>query len=826
MNRIDLNGQWKLRWADGTRGGLAHHRLKDTDEDKWISAEVPGEVHLDLMKHGLIEDPAIGTNALTARWVEECFWSYRRTFVAPQAALNQTTWLIFEGLDYNAKIYLNEECVGTHENFFLPCRVNVTGKLRSGENILVVQLESGLFGVAEKPVSDYYHGREDGLLHKRIWLRKPQSSFSWDWSTRLLNVGIYKPVYLEWASEVRVDDVVVTTELDSNFHNGRIASKFNVEGLTKEPCRGQIAMQVIETGQTKYKDVTILPGFQMLELAEEFLNPRLWWPAGHGQQSLYTVRLTLSNSRGQVIFKREKKIGFRHIRINQDPHPNGGNYFIIEVNGRRIFVKGANFVPADMIIARINRERYRTLIDRALEANFNFLRVWGGGLYESDDFYELCDEYGIMVWQEFIFACANYPTTDEKFLKNVKAEVTYQVRRLANHASLVVWCGNNEIEWLTWNLAEGLIHPDHALFHLHIPRILKEEDPTRYYQASSPISGNNEYPNSDTLGDQHPWSIGFDNVDFREYRNMAPRFPNEGGILGPTSIEAMQSCLPQGQKFVNSFAWQIHDNGVEQWFAKSAPDRVITEWLNRNPREMSIEEFTYYGGLVQGEGLREYIDNFRRRMFDTSSAVFWMYNDCWPATRSWTIVDYYLNRTPSFYPVRRAFAPISVVVVRAQDEVSVYGINDSAKDWSGTLRYGIFTLRGEYPFDQYATVELKSNSSTCIATFSAQLWDKVGVQNSLAFASISQGGTEIARNRLILPLYHELSWVSAQVEVTRQDGHAVFSSHNFAWGVCLDLTGKEDCGDNFFDVWPAVAYKIPWADDRPLPSIVRVGNLV
>jgi beta-mannosidase len=215
-----------------------------------------------------------------------------------------------------------------------------------------------------------------------------------------------------------------------------------------------------------------------------------------------------------VIGEHTRKIGFRHVRINQDKHPESGNHFVLEVNGKPIFAKGGNFVPADTIFTKIDRARYETLIDRALEANFNLLRVWGGGLYEKDDFYEVCDEKGILVWQEFIFACAKYPTTDEKFLADIKREATHQIRRLAHHPSLVIWCGNNEMEWgcYSWGYEKGVAHPDYALFHLALPMILKQEDPTRYYQPSSPFSPDHEPPNRDDMGDQHPWSVGMFNT--------------------------------------------------------------------------------------------------------------------------------------------------------------------------------------------------------------------------------------------------------------------------------------------------------------------------
>lgn len=829
--KISLCGEWKMRWADGQRGGLKHHADLETDDAKWINAEVPGEVHLSLWRAGIIENPYIYANCLSSRWVEDCYWSYRKTFEVSAQELKLEANLVFEGLDYTAKIFLNGIIIAQHENFFYPCTVNVTGKLIKGHNVLVVQLESGLFSVSDKEVKGFYMQDVDTLLHKRMWLRKPQFYFGWDWATRFINIGIHKPVYLEYSLKARITELVPIAEINEDYSKGSINARLFVESVADEQ-KGEIIVEVLSGNQDVFcicvstsKEVEIKKGTQRFDIDCIVEQPNLWWPVGHGAQPLYTVKVSLLID-GRIIEERIKKIGFRKVCINQSPHEKGGSYFIIEINGKKIFAKGANFVPADMIIANIDDGHYDILVERALEANFNMLRIWGGGIYESDYFYELCDMKGIMVWQEFIFACAAYPAHDENFVANFKNEAIYNIRRLANHPSLLVWCGNNEQEWHTYNQIKGVLYPDYALYHSIIPRILKAEDHTKYYQPSSPLSPNNEYPNKNDIGDQHPWDIGFDNVDFREYRNMVCRFPNEGGILGPTSIKTMHKCLPEGQKYHNSFSWQIHDNGVEQWFPYSAPDKVVSYWLGKNPKDMSIEEYTYYAGLVQGEGLREYIDSFRKKMFDCAAAIFWMFNDCWPATRSWTIVDYYLNRTPSFYPVKRAFAPISVIVSKEENQIKIYCVNETSSQWEGDLKYGVFTLSGKYVLDKTTRVKIEKNTSCCVATFAADVWDNAGIEDSMAFALLEYEGKLIARNRLILPRYCEMKWTKAHINLRREEGNIIFSSETFAWGVCIDMNGDKALPDNFFDVWPNIEYTLEWPVDADLPEILNVGNII
>jgi beta-mannosidase len=783
------------------------------------------------MRAGLIGDPRNGLNHLSARWVEEQFWSYRKDFDAPGEIAGQRVWVNFECLYLGAEIVLNGEVVGTHNNAFRPCRIDVTGKVKPGANRLVVHLESGLYGVADKPLAGFENS-PDQRLHKRHWLRAPQCQFAWDWSPRLLNVGISGPVTLEYTADpVRVDRLVPIATLDPSLTNGALLARLFVEGLTDvdtaatlnatlTPPNGGAPLSVTS-------NVTVKPGMNPVEASITIDNPELWWPVGHGAQPLHDVSVTLTVN-GTQIAERTARVGFRHVLVNQDPHPNGGRYFVVEVNGRKIFLKGGNFVPADIIFADIDRARYETLTDRALEANFNLLRVWGGGLYESDDFYELCDAKGILVWQEFIYACGRFPMQDETFFHNARLEAVHQVRRLASHPSLIIWCGNNEMEWGAWQWGygeRGQIMPDYAFFHLTLPRILADEDGSRYYQPSSPFSPDVKQPNASEQGDQHPWDAGIGSHDWWIYRGLKCRFPNEGGCLGPNSLPTTLECLPEGQREIGSFAWRQHDNSIAELKLPGVSADMGLHFAGVDFNTMTVEEFVYWGGLLQGEALREYIDNFRRREFDSAAAIFWMYNDTWPTTRSWTIVDYALRRTPAFCPVKRAFQPVSVVVVEEVDEIVVYGINDTQAAVTASLRYGVLSLTGERTVDLRKDVTLGANASTPLARFPLASWTATDPlrDGSVAFASLESGGALIARNRLFATLFRSMRWPEATVRVTVADGIATFTADVFAWGVCVDVDGETALADNFFDVWPGEAYSIPWPSQAP-PKIVGCGN--
>jgi len=310
--------------------------------------------------------------------------------------------------------------------------------------------------------------------------------------------------------------------------------------------------------------------------------------------------------------------------------------------------------------------------------------------------------------------------------------------------------------------------------------------------------------------------------DFTRYRQLACRFPNEGGVLGPCSLPTIEESLGAGERRIGSFAWQVHDNGNGSNAPDPLPDNMLRHFLGMEASTLSLAEYAYWGGLIMGEGLAEYCDNFRRRMFDSASAIFWMFNDCWPAVRSWTIVDHPLRRTPAFYPVKRAFSPIHVVVTREAGQIEIYGINDTREQVEAELRFGIFHLAGGYPLERTVPVVLPENTATRLMTFAPSA--DFDPRTSIPFAQLGQGQALLARNRLVEVPFKDLRWPRAEVELTVEDGQAVFTSATFVWGVCLDLDGAEALPDNFFDLYPGIPFCLPWS--RPtLPSLVHIGNL-
>lgn len=841
MNTISLNGKWKLRWSDGQRGGSPHFSKEPGqaldadfmgtkkyisdhyDAVKWIDAAVPGEVHLDLLEAGIIEDPYVKSNVLKCRWVEEYMWYYRKVFDADAAAFSPHVNLVFEGLDYGAIVYLNGTEVARHENAFYPLIINVSGMLKEKDNALVVRLESGLYTVAEKPVTHLYTATMgiDGLLHKRMWLRKPQSSTEWDWSQRLLNVGIFKDVYIQYADEAVVDNCQVRCCTKKDLSSAHLEARLflsNYDGNLSD-----LKLNITVDGNTHSFDAAVKDGVISAAITVE--NPRLWYPVGYGSQNLYDVGIGLRH-KGNTIYSTRKTTGFRYVEIDQSPHPEGGNYFNLLVNGIKVFAKGGNFVPNDMITAAITRERYETLTDLALEANFNFLRVWGGGLYEHDDFFEICDKKGILVWQEFISACATLPYYDQDFAGNVHKEAIYNIRRLSHYPSLIVWCGNNEVDVYGVKDITGAadLPPDTPLYFETLPRLVKEEDPEKYYQPTSPYSFDGSSAASDTVGDQHPWTVGFINKDHREYRKMVCRFPNEGGVLGPASMATIESCLSGNQRYMHSFDWDIHDNMLEGWQPGTSADNNVRFWLDTDPRKLPLEQAVYAAGFVHSEGLTTYIDSFRSKKFTCCAAIFWMYNDCWPCTTSWTIVDYYLRRTPAFHSVKRAFHPVRVIVVENQGKVKYMINSDQMQNSQYVLRYGAFTTNGDYITDQKMNVTVLQNSCEAFAEISC---DEIYSKGAIPFAVLYDvDGNIVSANRLINEKYYELDLKPAAISTQVDEEYVTLSSDMFVMGVCFDIDGSGNYEDNIFDLFPGIPYKVKYKGEKPPAVLYTVNELL
>ena len=831
---LSLNGTWDLIWAEGrSRNSPGHYTGLSIEGKSSVKAKVPAPIHSVMIEHGFAGDPNVGLNSLYSRWVEEMFWIYRRNFQVPVAATKQHAWLSFECLELDTVVWLNGEEVGRHANANRPARFDVTGKLRSGENLLVVQIESGLHRAADKPAIEYGMGYDDiSHLTKRPFLRHAIYQHGWDWSPRFLNVGILGDVELEWRSSPRLGQVTVFAIPDGDLSKATIHVRATVEGVAEDSVAGTLRARIVETGQEATVPLTIAQGEQRPEIRLVVENPQLWWPQGHGAQDLYTVELTLE-AVGEVQTA-ALKTGVRLVEIVEPPHPVEGRYFNLKINNRPIFCKGGNWAPADMLYSTIEDDRYRELIRLAADANFNFLRVNGTGILVTHALADACDQAGILLWHDFPFGNTKYPGEDPAFAAEASREVAWAVRELACHPSIIIWCGNNEIEAFELGPDTDDVYrkrPHFYMFHYDFARIVFQEDPSALYRPSSPFSPDFRACNDPVVGNQHPWGVSLrpaGPVDFWGYRDYVDRFAVEGGILGAAAPGTLREFLPEDEQYMFSPSWEHHDNPF------AAQDRTqgalgkaystVEFWTGREISTMDWEEYAFISALLQAEGLSEFAVNYRRRMFSSAAAAFWSYNDAWPVTHSWTIVDYYLRTKLAYHPVRRAFQPITVVVAEEGDQVTVFGANDSPEDWAGQLRYGLFALNGGLPVDQQMRVNLPANTSTVLANISREEWEATGLKESGAFALLYEDDRPIAQHRLFLERFKDLAFSEPSIRLSLQGGTLTLESDVFVWGACLDVEGDSRIPDNCFDLLPGIPYEVAWSPNLGEPRVAGVGS--
>ncbi|HEV2763688.1 MAG TPA: glycoside hydrolase family 2 protein, partial [Pyrinomonadaceae bacterium] len=624
----------------------------------------------------------------------------------------------------------------------------------------------------------------------------------WDWGPRFVTSGVWRPVSLEAWDEARVADLrVVQKRLD------RAAADLSaeVEVISSVESEGTLVVESVNgRSVAARRDVRLRPGLNKLTADFRIRNPALWWPAGMGRQPLYTLRARLFVG-GKQLDERSARVGLRTVEVRQRPDQWGKSFEFV-VNGVPVFAKGGNWIPADSFPTRVTRERYRQLLESARDANMNMLRVWGGGIYEADDFYELCDELGLLVWQDFMFACSMYPG-DERFLENVRAEAVDNVRRLRNHPSVVLWCGNNEVEtaWQHWGWKQNLpakLWDDYLkLFHGVLPEVVAEHDPARAYWPSSPSSNLEDDPDSRRVGDVHYWEVWHASKPFEEYEKQFPRFMSEYGFQSFPSIETVKSYASPADYDIQSavmLAHQKHPRG----------NQLIREYMLREyPEPKDFESFLYVSQVLQAEGIRLGTEHFRRIRPRNMGALYWQVNDCWPVA-SWSGMDYFGRWKALHFYARRFFADLLLSPDEENGELKFYVVSDRTARTPAALRVRLMDFEGRTLSERTESVDVAPlQSRSYLGLRLNELLNGRDPSKVFLHGELSVAGKVVSANTHFFRPYKELSMppatVSAEVTAARGASVITLTTGRLARAVHLSAGGLDGTfSDNYFDLLP------------------------
>jgi beta-mannosidase len=658
LRRTPLHHGWQLacpRWL------VPPARLGCSRLD-WLDASVPGHVHTDLLAAGVIADPFARLFELGCQWVDAESWTYRLKFsFTPDDALPRRV-LRFDGLDTVARVWLDGEKLAEHDNMFVPLELDVTERLTPGPHELSVEFEPAA-AVGRERRARYFasEGLKENVVRfdEGAFVRKAQYMYGWDWGPRLVSAGIWRPVTLLEHAGRLVDVLVEQTHRDDGTVELRFWSEVEGAGAVEHEVEGV-------PGVFRDGDVVRLE------------EPALWWPTGFGPQTLLRVASRLvSTGERSVLDERTLRIGLRRVRLVREPDRYGES-FELEVNGRRVYCFGANWIPDDSFPSRVSRAELRARLVKARELNMNMLRVWGGGLYESDDFYAACDELGLLVWQDFPYACSYYPE-DPDSLKAARREARENVQRLRHHPSLVLWCGNNENRTMFesgWD--DKTRHPPRyygeKIFEGVLPQVLAELDPSRPYIPTSPWGG--ALANDGGTGDQHYWDVWHGRGDWKFYADSTARFASEFGFASAPGARAWAKIMPAmpapGELSVHDANARWHDKTLK------GLDTFVAFVELHYPAAKNLEEWTYFSQLNQRDALRFGIEHFRRSEF-CKGALVWQLNDCWPV-QSWAVIDSEGDDKAAAFELRRLFAPALASVVITESEVTLVVVLDNATE--------------------------------------------------------------------------------------------------------------------------------------------------
>lgn len=792
---IDLSGPWTLTSADG---------------DITAPITLPGDVHTALTAAGLIPDPYVGRNEEAVQWVAHRDWVLERRFLLPEP--DGDWYLDIDYLDTVAAVFVNDAPVLLADNCFRRYRPDVGAQLKAGENVIRIVFQSSIAAGADRqarqPFYVPYHPGNSPIPNGNM-LRKPQCHFGWDWNIAIAPLGLYGTIRLCRLDRARIEHV--TTRQTHNA-DGSVYLQVAATVFAKNP--DIVALHFALGDERVRLDVGVNAGETVVTHVFEIAAPRLWWPAGSGEQALYTLGVELP---GDVVVR---QIGLRMMELVTTPDA-AGSRFALKVNGREIFCRGANWIPADALFSLSSPDGTADLLQSAAAANMNMIRVWGGGFYEPDWFYDLCDRLGLLVWQDFMFACNLYPSTED-FLDNVAREVDYQVRRLSSHPSLALWCGDNELVGaLTW-FDEPRKDRDRYLvsydrLNRTIEQAMRKAAPDAIWWPSSPASGYLDFGDAwhaDGSGDMHYWSVWHENKPFDNYRSVRPRFCSEFGFQSYTSLPVIKTYAEARDMNIASPVMELHQKNA------GGNERIAATMFRYFRFPKDFPNFVYLSQIQQGLAIKTAVEYWRSLKPHCMGTLYWQLNDTWPVA-SWSSLDYGGRWKAMHYLVRRFFQPVAIAAIPEEGGGAIRFslVNDTLADVTVDLSIALLDMKGERRPLVDARAACTPDAAVTAATVTAA---DLPAGALIVWRFTASNGMQ-GEGHYVHGTYKALDLEPAGLTFTQEDGpdgtiHLDVTATGLALFVMIETDTDGRYSDNAFDLAAGETRRIAFTPAKPLPA--------
>lgn len=806
-------------------------QFREVGSDQWYTASVPGNNFSDLLSNGLIKEPFYRAEENELQWIEKSDWEYCVDFNISKADLDfASIELIFDGLDTFADVYLNDILLLRTDNMFVQWKEDVKNALIIGINTLSVKIHSPITQGRHRALDTkllYPAGNDHSDENLSVYCRKAPYHFGWDWGPRFVASGIWKPVWLKFYKKVNIEDLYIEQELFD--HVAQLNAQFELTSEVEEPARLIVECLSDPIDVIDYHFL-LRKGANPLSLEFSIHHYKKWWPRPFGTPYLYAFKFTIEVD-GIAQASVVKKIGLRTIEVVNEPDEHGVSFYF-KVNGSPLFIKGANYIPQDSFQDKVTGERYRQLYADVIAANMNMIRVWGGGIYEDDIFYDLADEQGILIWQDFMFACTMYPG-DQDFLDSVEKEAIHNIKRLRNHPSLAIWCGNNEIEvgWKHWgwqeefnytpSQQEKLLKDYDRLFKKLLSEKVETLDPHRFYLSSSPISHFDD-PEMFKIGDNHYWGVWHGEAPFEDFEKSVPRFMSEYGFQ---SFPLLRSV----KKYSEASDWDLESEVMQLHQKHPRGNQLIKEYLLRDYKEpRDFAAFLYASQVLQAEGMKIGIEAHRRNRPFCMGTLYWQLNDCWPVA-SWSGIDYYGQWKALHYKVKDSYSDILVCGTIDKERVSVFVVSDLLQTQQGELIVEVCDFSGNKIFQHQQKLEIKGNTSQKVYNKQIEeLLRQNDVTNHYLSLAVTVAGEVITRNSYYFesPRNLRLPTPNVKHKICQIDNHyhVELSADVLTKNLYLEFTGQMgNFSDNFFDLLPGetktVTFPIAEEADNKQPTL-------